>query len=104
MVAILDKPGARYQVKWHYQPTRYRYEEPIGWKLEKSELQVVDRETGEVLGRDTRIVRFPNFMESAWLQFFGPANVGCSGPLGEPEKQKRKGLIYDYVFIPKTVN
>lgn len=97
----LDHPQARYQYKYSYQTTPHRYEEPIGWKLEKLEYQVIDRETGEVLGRDTRITRLPNYMELLWLRFFGPANLGCSGPLNQPERQKRAGLIYEYVLIPK---
>lgn len=104
MVTINNEPKARYQVKYHYQPTRHRYEEPIGWKLEKLEYQLVDRETGEVLGRDTRITRFPNYMELLWLRYFGPANVRCSGPLNDLEKQKRTGLIYDYVLIPTKLH
>lgn len=101
MATLLDKPTARYVFKHAYEPVPFRYEEPIGWKLEKFEYEVIDRETGEILGRDTRVTRFPNHMELLWLRYFGPANLGCSGPLDQPEKQKRTGLIYNYVLIPK---
>lgn len=97
----LEHPKARYVFQYAYRPTLHRYEEPVGWKLERTQFEVRDIQTGEVLGSDTRITRYPNSMELLWLRFFGPANVGCSGPLDEPEKQKRKGLIYDYVLTTK---
>lgn len=96
----LEYPKARYVLKYAYQPTPHRYEEPIGWKLEKLQYEVVDLQTGEILGSDTRITRYPNSMEMLWLQFFGPANLGCSAPLEEPNKKMRSGRINDYVLIP----
>mgnify|MGYP001057874698 CR=1 FL=1 len=103
IATLLDKPTARYVLKHSYQPSPYRYEEPIGWKLEKLEYLVLDRETDEVLGRDTRFIRFPSFAEMLWLRYFGPANLGCSGPLDDPDKQKRKGMITSYVIIPQVM-
>ena len=97
----LEHPEARYVFKYAYQPTPHRHEELVAWKLEKTQYEVMDLQTGEVIGSDTRITRYPSVMEMLWLRYFGPANVGCSGPLDQPDKQKRKGLIYDYVLIPK---
>ena len=94
MVTILDHPQARY----HYKFLDPRQEIPIGRRLKKFGDQVIDSETNEVLGSDTRFVRYPNLAETLWLQYFGPAALSCSGPLDAPEKQKRTGLIYDYVL------
>lgn len=103
-VRIVDQPTARYHYRHSYQPSPHRYEEPVGWKLQKSETEVVDIETREVLGRDTGFHRYPNIAEALWLQFFGPGGVGCSGPLDQPEKEKRMGQLYRYVLIPSKSN
>jgi len=54
---LLDSPTARYHLVNHYQPTPYRIEEPIGWKIQKMERRIIDSHTGEILGRDTAIKR-----------------------------------------------
>ena len=99
--SVLDRSTARYHYRHAYQPTPYRYEEPMGWKLERSETQIVDSVSGEVLGRDTHYVREASAIEGLWIRFFGYGMTGCSGPLDDPDKQKRRGSIYDYVLIPK---
>lgn len=97
VVTILDRPQARY----HYKLLDPRNEIPIGRRLKKFGYQVIDSETNEVLGSDSRFVRYPNLAESLWLQYFGPTALSCSGPLDSPEKQKRTGLIHDYVLKTK---
>jgi len=97
MVTILDRPQARY----HYKFLDPRQEIPIGRRLKKFGDQVIDSETNEVLGSDTRFVRFPSIADSLWLQYFGPSALSCNGPLDAPEKQKRTGLIYEYVLKSK---
>jgi len=97
-----DHPKARYHYKHSYQPSPHVYEEPMGWGLEKKEQIVIDTETKEVLGRDTRYRRYPSFVTQLWAKYFGSAVVGCDGPSDEPEKQKRIGLLYRYVLIPKN--
>ena len=97
MVTILDRPQARY----HYKFLDPRQEVPIGRRLKKFGWQVIDSETDEVLGSDTRFARYPNLADSLWVQYFGPSALGCNGPLDAPEKQKRTGLIYEYVLKSK---
>lgn len=70
-VTIIDKPTARYHYKYAYQPTPYKTEEQIGWKLEKLETVVVDSVTGELIGRDTRYRRTINIAEGSWRLFWG---------------------------------
>ena len=97
----IDQPKARYHFKYSYQPKPFHYEASIGWKIEKLQYEVVDNETGEILGVDARITRYPNFSESLWLRFFGPGNAGCSGPLDASIEQSRAGPVYEKVLIPK---
>ena len=92
---ILDHPTARYVYKF----TDPRQEIPIGRQLEKYETLLIDSQTGEVLGRDTSFKRFPSWI-NLWVGFFGSGLTLCKGPLDDPEKQKRFGLLYDYVLIP----
>lgn len=77
MVTILDKPESRYRVINHYQPNLYRIEEPIGWKLEKIERRVIDSQTGEILGRYTRIIRVLPTYEALIAGLFGPPIMFC---------------------------
>lgn len=84
MVSILDRPTASYRIVYHYQPTPYKIEEPIGWKLEKIERQVVDIQTGEILGRDTVIKRVLPTYEALIAALFGPPIVLCPGPNVQP--------------------
>ncbi len=80
MADVLDHPTARYRVAHHYQPTQYQIEEPIGWKLEKIERQVIDRQTGEILGRETTIKRVLPAYEALIAGLFGPPIVLCPSP------------------------
>jgi hypothetical protein len=80
---VLDQPTARYHVKYTHQPYG---NEVIGWKLVKHEKQVVDSQTGEVLGRDIRIGRIYPTYEALWVRLLGSPSTGC--PSGEIERQQ----------------
>ncbi|MDR0776219.1 MAG: hypothetical protein LBE81_06230 [Azonexus sp.] len=80
IVTLLDKPEARYHVVYHHRPTRHRYEEPIGWRLEKTERQVIDSQTGEILGRSTTIRRWYPMVDAIWIGLFGSYPKVCPGP------------------------
>ena len=80
----LDKPSARYHLKYPYQPTYHSHEEPIGWKLEKVERQVIDSQTGEILGRQIHVNRGLPIYEAWWAQSFGGAMVSCPSPNAQP--------------------
>lgn len=102
-VTVLDRPTARYHYKHAYQPTPYRTEEALGWKILKSETIVLDSITGETLGRDTRFVRSPSVADGLWIHFLDHGRSGCSGPLNDPTRQSRTGLLYKYVLIPENL-
>lgn len=84
MATILDRPTARYHLKYTYQPAYHSHEEPFGWKLEKVERQVIDSQTGEILGRQIHINRGFPIYEALWAQFFGGAMVSCPSPNVQP--------------------
>ncbi len=84
MVTIRDKPEARYYYKYAYKPTENSHEEPIGWKLEQVERQVIDSQTGEILGRQIHVNRGLPIYEAWWAQSFGGAMVSCPSPNVQP--------------------
>lgn len=103
MVTILDRPQARY----HYKFLDPRQEIPIGRRLMKSGYQVIDSETNELLGSDTRFERYPNTAERLWLQLFGPSLMICEGSAPKPPASMSPELryaLYHYVLIPKKSN
>jgi hypothetical protein len=91
--SLLDHPTARYHYKHAYQPTPYETEEQIGWKLEKLETVVVDSETGEIIGRDTKYRRTVNIAEGSGRLYWGLAQTTCEGEIP-------KDPLYKYVLIP----
>jgi len=95
VVSILDHPTARYVYKF----TDPRREIPVAHRIEKYEKIIVDSQTREILGRDTRFKRSPAWI-NFWAGFFGSGLTICNGPSDEPEKQKRYGLLYNHVLIP----
>ena len=97
-VELLDHPTARYHYKYAYQPTPHRYEEPIGWKLERMETQVVDSGTGEVIGRNTLIKRRSSVAEKLWIGLLGSDLVMCP----DPEKGPRQPPFPEAVLLPVT--
>ena len=101
VLSILEHPTARYSVAFHYQPTPYQIEEPIGWKLEKIERQVVDIKTGEILGRDVIIKRVLPTYEALIARFFGPPIVIC--PSFKPTTQPYVPLQFSKQSFPTNV-
>jgi hypothetical protein len=81
---VMDYPTARYHLINAYQKGRYQIKEPIGWKLQKIEEQVVDSQTGEILGRNTTIIRVAPFHEALIASLFGPPIVMCHAPNVKP--------------------
>jgi hypothetical protein len=76
---VLNHPTARYHVVYAYQPTRSSHDEPIGWKLFKTERRVVDSQTGEILGRYTMIKRIHPVHEALLTSLLGPPIKLCNG-------------------------
>lgn len=93
-VVILDKPQARY----HYRYADPRQWVPAGYQMNRREMQVIDSETGEVLGREVWFERYPGFVEGLWLRFLGSGQTICYG-----ESEKRQTL-YESVLIPKKTH
>lgn len=75
-VTILDRPEARYSYTTAMPSPKF--EEVAGFKIEKIEYRIVDLQTGEVIGRDTRYKRFPGWVEGLWVGFFGSGLTTCS--------------------------
>lgn len=94
----LEHPTARYHYKYAYQPTPYKTEEHIGWKLEKLGTVVIDSETGEVIGRDTKYRRTINIAEGLWRLYWGVATTTCQG--NAPKPPDLRHLLYHYALIP----
>lgn len=80
MVTLRDVPEARYYERYAYQPTPFRTDEPIGWKLEKLERQVIDSKTGEILGKETDFRRVLPTYEALIAGLFGPPIEFCPKP------------------------
>ena len=80
MLSVLEIPKSRYLYKYAYQPTYNSHEEPIGWKLQKLETQVVDIQTGELLGRDITVKRWAPVADALWAQFIGSTLKTCPSP------------------------
>lgn len=93
--ALLGKPNGRYFL------SSPNVHSAVGWQLQKTDDRLEDRTTGELLAQELRFTRGPSMAEGLWLQYFGPVGKGCKGPLGEPEKSKRIGLLYKYALIRK---
>jgi hypothetical protein len=84
--SVLDRPTARYHYRYAYQPTPHQYEEPVGWKLEKLETQVVDTITGEVIGRQILIKRRSSVAERLWIKLLGSDLTMCPDPEHGPRQ------------------
>ncbi len=95
-VSILDHPVARYVYKYTYQPTPYKTEEVVGWKLIKSGTVVVDAETNSVLGRNVTYTRLPNAADWQWIRFFGSGGRSCP----DSEKGPFQPAFPESVLIP----
>lgn len=84
IVTLREKPEARYYERYAYEPNPYQIEEPIGWKLQKIERRVIDSQTGEILGRDIKIIRVLPTHEALIAGLFGPPIIICPGPNVKP--------------------
>ena len=93
-----NKPQARY----HYSYPDPRQWVPAGLQINRREVQVVDSETGEVLGREVCFERYPGFVEGLWLRFLGSGQTICEGSAPKPPELRH--LLYHYVLIPKKLN
>lgn len=96
----IEYPQARY----HYRYADPRHWVPAGYQMNRREMQVVDSETGEVLGRELSYERYPGFVEGLWVRFLGSGQVICDRPLDDIERKTLTGAAYDYVLIPKKSN
>lgn len=84
LATLLDSPTGRYHLRYTYQPTSLSHEELVGWKLKKLERQVVDSQTGEILGRDVTVKRWAPMADALWAQFIGSTLRMCTGPDVQP--------------------
>lgn len=80
MAMILDHPTARYRLRYAFMPTSHSHEEAIGWRLAKVERQVVDSQTGEILGREITFKRRAAMVDFLWAQLVGSTLRLCPGP------------------------
>lgn len=96
--SVLDRPSAKYHHQYAYQPTPYKTEERIDWKLEKLGTVIVDSETGEIIGRDTKYRRTINIAEGLWRLYWGLAKTTCEGAPLQPSDLRYP--LYYYVLIP----
>ena len=78
--SLLDRPTARYHYKHAYQPTPFETEKVLGWKLKKTEVQVVNSQTGEVIAREVGFNRYPSVLEGMWIRLFGSGLTQCPDP------------------------
>ncbi|RLJ61236.1 hypothetical protein [Sulfurisoma sediminicola] len=93
-VSTLRQPQSRY----HYRRAHKETWAPAGFQMGRNEMQVVDSQTGEVLGRELWFSRWPSFIEGLWIRFLGSGQIICYG-----ESEMRKTL-YEAILIPKKVN
>jgi hypothetical protein len=85
MVTVLDHPSGRYHLRYAYQPNYHSHEESVGWRLQKVERQVIDSQTGEILGRDVIIKRWASVGDALWAQFIGSTLRMCPAPDFQPQ-------------------
>lgn len=70
----IDKPTARYY--WRNQ----EFETPAGHLLWRREETVLDRATGEVIGKRVTGYRRPPFIDALWLRYFDTPPALCTSP------------------------
>lgn len=71
VVVLIEGPGARYS----YYPADS--DQWLAHLINGTEEQVIDTESQEVLGRITRVYRYPAFVDRLWWQFFDPVPTVC---------------------------
>jgi hypothetical protein len=87
---LLKEPQARYQLR------QARSDEKVGHKIWITEWVVVDRQTGESVGRDLLVKSLPNKVDSWWEAMIGDPTRYCPG-FGYKEK---KGSLRGDVLTP----
>jgi len=85
-ITKLDQPTARYHYRWP------DFNSHVSHKINKNSQEVVDTQTGEVLGGAVRYGR-----RAPWF-VVGLEGIGCPRP-GE-DQLKRPGLIYKQILLP----
>lgn len=75
-VTVIDRPTARY----HYKFADPRQEVPVGLKIEKREVLVVDTQTNDVIAREIGYNRYPAWVQRLWIGSFGSGLVQCPDP------------------------
>ena len=90
-VTRLDRPKARYQFR------RAEYGKRVAHKISMSEMEVTNRENGEILGRYRRYGRFPPWF---WIGFDTPV-FACDAP-GRWPLTKGNILVFEDVLVPAT--
>ncbi len=78
-----DHPKARY----HYKFADPRQEVPIGLKIEKREVLVVDAQTNDVIAREIGYNRYPAWVQRLWIGSFGSGLVQCPDPGKGPPRE-----------------
>jgi hypothetical protein len=76
--STLDKPTGRY----HYRYADPRQWVPVGYQINRMERQVFDSVTGEVIGRQITLERYPGFIEGVWIRLLGSGQIMCPDPGG----------------------
>ena len=85
--SIINRPVARYHYKHAYQPTPYETEEPVAWKVLKSETVVLDSESRQVIAREIVIVRYPAVVDAMWMNLLGSDLQMCPDPGKRPSPE-----------------
>lgn len=80
VISLIEKPISRYMQKRRLQSDSNAHEEPIGWKIEKIEYQVIDLPKIEIIGRDIHINRGLPIHEALWTRYIGGAMKTCPPP------------------------
>lgn len=101
IVSNHDRPTARYHYKRMIEfrdASGIHHEIEVALKIMKMGEEVVDSQTGQVIGRNIAYRRSPGWIEGLWIQFLGTGATICSGSAPQPPSL-RYPLFY-YVFLP----
>lgn len=69
---LLDQPMARYEYRMEYMRG------VVDYKIRMIQDALLDRQTGKPAATDTRYLRYPAWLDSLWLRFFGIQGRECS--------------------------
>ena len=82
---LLDEPRARYEYRFEYQRG------VVDYKIRMIQDAIVDRQTGKPAATDTRYLRYPAWLDSLWLKFFGIQGGGCEN---KPSRRPLFGIAF----------